>query len=104
MKVQSGVRPEYVQSIQGVQLVSFDVKELTRLDNEVEVNYFEYEQIRVDPTFDVGAIDKLVAKAKSDEAQKYLASTDWYLVRYMDCGVEVPQEVKNKRAEARLLV
>ena len=104
MKVQSGIRPEYIQSIQGVQLVSFDVKELTRLDNGAEVNYFEYEQIRVDPTFDVDAIDKLVAKAKSNEAQKYLASTDWYLVRFIDSGVEVPQEVKDKRAEARLLV
>ena len=104
MKVQSGVRPEYIQSIQGIKLVSFDVKELTRLDNEVEVSYFEYEQIRVDPTFDIAAIDKLVARAKSSEAQKYLASTDWYIVRFMDSGVEVPQEVKDKRAEARLLV
>ena len=104
MKVQSGLRPEYIQSIQGVQLVSFDVKELTRLDNEVEITYYEYEQIRVDPTFDIAAIDKLVAKAKSSEAQKYLDSTDWYIVRFMDSGVEVPQEVKDKRAEARLLV
>ena len=104
MKVQSAVRPEYVQSIQGVQLVSFDVKELIRLDNGVEVNYFEYEQIRVDPTFDVESIDKLVAKAKSVDAQKYLDSTDWYIVRFIDSGVEVPQEIKDKRAEARLLV
>lgn len=104
MKVQSGVRPEYIQSIQGVKLVSFDIKELTRSDNGVEVSYFEYEQIRVDPTFDVEAIDKLVLKARSAEAQKYLDSTDWYIVRFMDSGVEVPQEVKDKRAEARLNV
>lgn len=104
MKVQSGVRPEYIQSIQGVKLVSFDIKELTRSDNGVEVSYFEYEQIRVDPTFDVEAIDKLVLKARSAEAQKYLDSTDWYIVRFMDSGVDVPQEVKDKRAEARLNV
>ena len=42
------------------------------------------------------------AKAKA-EALAYLASTDWYIVRFMDSGVEVPQEIKDKRAEARLL-
>lgn len=104
MKVQSGVRPEYIQSIQGVKLVSFDIKELTRVDNGIEVSYFEYEQIRADPTFDVEAIDRLVTKARGVEAQKYLDSTDWYIVRFMDSGVEVPQEVKDKRAEARLNV
>lgn len=36
------------------------------------------------------------------EALAYLASTDWYIIRFADSGVEVPQEVKDKRAEARL--
>jgi len=32
---------------------------------------------------------------------EYLASTDWYIVRRAETGVEVPQEVLDKRAEAR---
>lgn len=47
--------------------------------------------------------EQLKAEAKA-EALAYLASTDWYIVRFIDSGVEVPQEVKDKRAEARLLV
>ena len=46
-------------------------------------------------------ISKEQAKA---EALAYLSSTDWYIVRFMDSGVEVPQEIKDKRAEARLRV
>jgi hypothetical protein len=35
------------------------------------------------------------------EALDYLASTDWYVVRYAETGVEVPEEVMKKRQEAR---
>lgn len=35
------------------------------------------------------------------EAQNYLNSTDWYVIREMDCGVACPPEIKQKRAEAR---
>lgn len=47
--------------------------------------------------------EQLAEEAKA-EALAYLSSTDWYIVRFVDSGVEVPQEVKDKRAEARLLV
>ena len=32
---------------------------------------------------------------------KYLASTDYYIIRHAETGVEVPQEVLDKRAESR---
>lgn len=35
------------------------------------------------------------------EAQKYLASTDWYIIREMDSGVACPQDIKDARAAAR---
>lgn len=35
------------------------------------------------------------------ELQQYLNDTDWYAVRYAETGVEIPAEVKQKRAEAR---
>lgn len=34
-------------------------------------------------------------------AQGYLQATDWYVARYAETGVEIPEEVKVKRAEAR---
>ena len=31
----------------------------------------------------------------------YLASTDWYVIRYADTGVAVPTDIATKREEAR---
>ncbi len=31
----------------------------------------------------------------------YLASTDWYFIRSMETGVEMPTEILTRRAEAR---
>jgi len=38
------------------------------------------------------------------EAQAYLDSTDWYVVRMAETGVPVPADVTAKRAAARLLL
>lgn len=38
---------------------------------------------------------------KIEELQKYLDETDWYVSRYSETGVEIPEEVKQKRQEAR---
>jgi hypothetical protein len=35
------------------------------------------------------------------ELQEYLTETDWYAVRYAETGVEIPEEVKQKRQDAR---
>lgn len=35
------------------------------------------------------------------EAQAYLANTDWFVLRYMDSGVPIPEDIKIARAEAR---
>lgn len=35
------------------------------------------------------------------ELQQYLNDTDWYVARYSETGVEIPEEVKQKRKEAR---
>lgn len=34
----------------------------------------------------------------------YLASTDWYVIRLQETGVAIPQEILDKRAEARLAI
>jgi hypothetical protein len=45
-------------------------------------------------------LDKVEAEKKA-EAQAYLNDTDWYITRQAETGVEIPQEVKNKRQECR---
>lgn len=37
-------------------------------------------------------------------AKQYLALTDWYVLRLVETGKPIPEEVVIKRAEARLLV
>jgi len=38
------------------------------------------------------------------QSREYLASTDWYVTRQAETGVEVPADVATKRAEARAAV
>jgi len=35
------------------------------------------------------------------ESKQYLASTDWYVIRKLETGKDIPAEVKLKREEAR---
>ena len=55
-----------------------------------------------EPEFTQEELDAQAIAKEKQEAQAYLISTDWYIVRFADTGVEIPQEVKDKRAEARL--
>jgi len=40
--------------------------------------------------------------ARISELLSYLTSTDWYCARYVDTGVDIPAEVKERRASARI--
>ena len=44
------------------------------------------------------------AQQESENALKYLASTDWMVVRKAETGMDYPQEIKDLRAAARLKV
>lgn len=44
-----------------------------------------------------------IEKAKL-EAKKYLQNSDWYVIRFIDSGVEIPSDVKQKREEARKIL
>lgn len=37
-------------------------------------------------------------------SKAYLSSTDWYVMRAMDSGEPIPDDVKKKRAEARAAI
>jgi hypothetical protein len=47
---------------------------------------------------------ELLSQQESQDALKYLTSTDWYVVRKAETGIDYPQEVKDLRAAARLKV
>ena len=40
----------------------------------------------------------------NQESREYLSSTDWYITRQFESGVEVPKDILEKRKEARLKV
>ena len=44
---------------------------------------------------------EIALKQAQFEARKYLADTDWYIIRKMDSGVDVPSEIISQRAAAR---
>lgn len=39
-------------------------------------------------------------KAEQDVLQSYLDSTDWYVTRYVERQIAIPDEIKVKRLEA----
>ena len=44
--------------------------------------------------------EQLQAKVNT-KARAYLSSTDWYVWRFADTGVPIPDDIKTKRQEAR---
>lgn len=42
--------------------------------------------------------------AANEEARAYLASTDWYVIRFIETGTKVPLDVSTKRTTARLSI
>lgn len=44
---------------------------------------------------------ELINHERIAELQEYLNSTDWYVARYSETGIEIPEEVKAERQKAR---
>jgi len=44
------------------------------------------------------------AQEALNEASSYLTTTDWYVVRFAETGVNVPEDVAAKRAQSRVTV
>ena len=42
--------------------------------------------------------------AERNEARRYLAGTDWYVIRAADTGEPLPDAVRTRRADARRLL
>lgn len=50
--------------------------------------------------------DAELAKAETEtriaELESYLASTDWYAIRESETGIDIPADIKQARADARV--
>ena len=59
-----------------------------------------------EPEFTEAELAQQVINAKVQEARAYLISTAWYIERLNDpsSGKAIPQEVLDKRAEARVII
>ena len=47
-------------------------------------------------------IEESLKAVKRQEALEYLNSTDWYAARKAETGKEIPTDIKQKRAQARI--
>lgn len=47
---------------------------------------------------------ELMQAAENDKHRAYLQSTDWYVIRKLETGVEVPDEITKARATARAAI
>lgn len=91
-------------------VVRYNIKETIitgEMSNDTTTLY-TYEEMVFDKGVAKEIRDARVAKAelslKMKEAQEYLDTTDWYVTRYKETGVEIPAEVLTKRQECRELL
>ena len=55
----------------------------------------------IEPQYTQAELDKMASDKAKAEAKQYLADTDWMLMRELDGGKKMSNEVKQLRAEAR---
>ncbi|AUM59736.1 hypothetical protein [Pseudomonas phage PMBT14] len=49
----------------------------------------------------VKAEEETAKELAKSEAIAYLQSTDWYAVQFLETGKEIPEDIQQKRADAR---
>ena len=93
--------PQMFEKLQGCTLLNTDVQEL-QVD---EVVKFKYKQLFVTETSE-DKLEKLFNLFTIKVHKGYLEDTAWYIERLNDpsSGKAVPQEVLDKRAEARVII
>lgn len=104
-RTESTVYPERTQLLQGVLLVNYDVQEVVKTEEDgTEYTMYTYAQDRLQKEATESDVEKAIAKGMAIMAKEYLGSTDWYVTRNNETGVEVPAEVVAKRQECRELL
>lgn len=73
--------------------------------------FFNNEKYEMTPE-QIAEVDAYIASVDPDpeitaqvviniESKKYLARTDWYVIRFLESGVPIPEDVAQARADAR---
>jgi hypothetical protein len=73
---------------------------LTTLDGKITNWPYDEPQPSQEELTEWVALDE-AKNRKINILKEYLTSTDWYCLRFADRGIEYPDEVKNKREQAR---
>ena len=92
---------------------SFDYEVLTYTPNDKSIFWklerhllTEEQQAEVKRHIDTISIDTELTTqmAQNHQARKILANTDWYVIRKMETGKEIPDDITDMRNKARSLV
>jgi hypothetical protein len=73
----------------------------------IEPEVIDLQEINVPAEYELEIVDisdQLAQEQVNNAARAYLASTDWYVVRFLESGIAVPSEVTAQRAAARASV
>jgi hypothetical protein len=73
----------------------------------IEPEVIDLQEVNVPAEYELEIVDisdQLAQEQVNNAARSYLASTDWYVVRFLETGIAVPSEVTAQRAAARASV
>jgi len=88
------------------EVLTFTNSQKTRFWNNQSINLTEDEIAEVQTYVDSIQADNGLSEtmAQIHQSKKILAATDWYVVRKLEIGTEVPEHITNMRATARALI
>lgn len=81
--------------------VNINIRQEALIIDGVSINGYSYDTVIVDANSWMYDDDALLQIAINFEANELLRSTDWYVTRFAETGVAIPQEILDMRATAR---
>ena len=81
--------------------VNINIRQEARIIDGVSINGYSYDTVIEDANSWMYDDDALLQRAINFEANELLRSTDWYVTRFAETGVAIPQEILDMRAAAR---
>ena len=81
--------------------VNINIKPQVQNIEGVDIQGYSYDTVIEDANSLMYDDDALLQRAINFEADEFLRSTDWYVSRFAETGVAIPQEILDMRAAAR---
>lgn len=66
-----------------------------------EEDEWEYQKVNNTESIENISTESEIAQNRIAELESYLSSTDWYAIRFVETGAEIPNDVKQQRQSAR---